>query len=137
MDPSLPGFGPLADITRHNLVLPTDAWSWIDVLAGTPLEPVAEDTAHLTAAGPEFFRAALAAFDAVGADLGALAAEIRARTGRRGAALFMPLRIALTGRHDGPELAPLIAAIPPERVRARLAARAGLDRAVSLSGHSA
>jgi hypothetical protein len=33
----------------------------------------------------------------------------------------MPLRFALTGRHDGPELAALIAAMPRALVRDRLA----------------
>ncbi len=45
---------------------------------------------------------------------------LRGATGRKGAAFFMPLRAALTGRLHGPELAPLLAAMPAERVRARL-----------------
>jgi hypothetical protein len=36
----------------------------------------------------------------------------------------MPLRFALTGRHDGPELAALLAAIPEALVRDRLAGAA-------------
>jgi glutamyl-tRNA synthetase len=105
--------------------LPADAWPWLDVIAGDAPEALPEDAALLAEAGPEYFRAALEACDAAGADLGALTARIRARTGRRGAALYMPLRIALTGRRDGPELAQLLRAIPPARVRARLAAHAG------------
>jgi glutamyl/glutaminyl-tRNA synthetase len=66
-------------------------------------------------AGPEFFSAAAGAVHER-ADLGAL----RGATGRKGAAFFMPLRAALTGRLHGPELAPLLAAMPAERVRARL-----------------
>jgi glutamyl-tRNA synthetase len=76
-------------------------------------------------AGPGFFSAALAALEATGPDLPALAREIRRRTGRKGAELFMPLRIALTGRGDGPELGPLLAALPPSTLRHRLAAHAG------------
>ena len=33
---------------------------------------------------------------------------LKERTGRKGKALFMPLRLALTGRHDGPELRSLL-----------------------------
>jgi glutamyl-tRNA synthetase len=33
---------------------------------------------------------------------------LKAKTGRKGKALFMPLRLALTGRHDGPELRSLL-----------------------------
>jgi len=36
----------------------------------------------------------------------------------------MPLRIALTGRRDGPELAPLLAALPDSTIRGRLRALA-------------
>ena len=52
-----------------------------------------------------------------GADLAALVRAPEARTGRKGKALFMPLRFALTGRRDGPELAALLPAIPPALVR--------------------
>jgi glutamyl-tRNA synthetase len=62
----------------------------------------------------------LGAYRETGADFGRLAGALKLRTGRKGAALFMPLRIALTGRHDGPELAALLPAIPEALVRARL-----------------
>jgi glutamyl-tRNA synthetase len=45
---------------------------------------------------------------------------ISARTGARGKALYMPLRLALTGEAHGPELATLLPLIGPERVKARL-----------------
>jgi glutamyl-tRNA synthetase len=33
---------------------------------------------------------------------------LKEKTGRKGKALFLPLRLALTGRHDGPELKSLL-----------------------------
>ena len=51
----------------------------------------------------------------------AFAERLKSRTGRKGRKLFMPLRFALTGRHDGPELAALVAAMPESLVRDRLA----------------
>lgn len=45
---------------------------------------------------------------------------VRARTGLKGRALFMPLRLALTGLDHGPELAVLLPLIGPERARERL-----------------
>jgi glutamyl-tRNA synthetase len=81
----------------------------------------AAEKSVVTEAGPEFFDAALAAYTETGADLGQLARELKARTGRKGAGLYMPLRLALTGRHDGPELATLLPAIPEALVRLRLA----------------
>ena len=85
------------------------------------LVPVSEEDRSVAAeARPEFFGAAVRAFDAHGADLSAMSAELRATTGRKGAALFAPLRVALTGRRHGPELAPLLKLIPPATVRRRL-----------------
>lgn len=47
-------------------------------------------------------------------------AAVTAATGRRGKALFRPLRIAATGREDGPELARLMPLIGREGMSARL-----------------
>ena len=41
-------------------------------------------------------------------------------TGAKGRGLFMPLRLALTGRENGPEIAPLLAFIGRDRIIARL-----------------
>lgn len=119
--------GKIAALLRGNLSFPADAADWLAVLGGELPQPAEEDRRVLAEAGAAFFEAALAAYAESGADLGRLARDLKARTGRRGAALFMPLRIALTGRRDGPELAALLAAIPAARVRERLAAagRAG------------
>lgn len=98
-----------------NVVLAEDARLWQQIIFG---EALAYDEPALRAAreaGPEFFSAAAGAVHEP-ADLGAL----RGATGRKGAAFFMPLRAALTGRLHGPELAPLLAAMPAERVRERL-----------------
>lgn len=46
---------------------------------------------------------------------------VRAETGLKGRALFLPLRLALTGLDHGPELAPLLPLVGPDRARARLA----------------
>ncbi len=114
----------LAALLRGNLLFPADAADWLAVLRGelAPLAP--EDARLLAEAGPAYFEAAIAAYREVGADFGALGRELKQRTGRKGAALFMPLRLALTGRRDGPELAALLPAIPPALVRARLAGAA-------------
>ncbi len=47
-------------------------------------------------------------------------AAIAAETGIKGKGLFMPLRLALTGRDTGPELAPLLAIMGRDRIIARL-----------------
>jgi glutamyl-tRNA synthetase len=103
------------EAVRPNVVLPEDARLWQQIVFGEALSYEEPALAAARAAGPAFFSAAA---DSVRerADLGVL----RGATGARGAAFFMPLRAALTGRLHGPELAPLLAAMSPERVRARL-----------------
>ena len=45
---------------------------------------------------------------------------LKAETGRKGRGLFMPLRLALTGRHDGPELKALLPLLGRRESLARL-----------------
>ncbi len=49
---------------------------------------------------------------------------VKAKTDRKGKQLFMPLRLALTGRSDGPELPTLFALLGRERAEARLRGKA-------------
>jgi glutamyl-tRNA synthetase len=85
------------------------------------LPPLAEeDRRILLEAGRRFFQEAVTAFDAHGADLQALGAALQAATGKKGAALYKPLRVALTGRVHGPELAPLMKMLPVTTLRRRL-----------------
>ncbi|WP_454887178.1 glutamate--tRNA ligase [Sphingomonas oryzagri] len=51
---------------------------------------------------------------------------LKASTGRKGKALFLPLRLALTGQDHGPEMAALLPLIGRERTVARLRLAAGL-----------
>ncbi len=128
--PELPADWPaprraaVARLLRGNVLLPRDAREWLDVLGGQ-LGPLAADVrSAIVEAGPEYFTAALASYAEAGADFRELADRLKSRTGRKGAALYMPLRFALTGRHDGPELAALLEAIPQGLVRERLAGAA-------------
>ncbi len=112
------------ELVRNNVLLPADAAPWGAVLHGElpPLGAAEQDAVR--AAGPAFFDAAAQALDLAGDDLKALTKILRERTGRRGADLFMPLRIALTGRSHGPELAPLLKLMTPGTARRRLASHA-------------
>jgi glutamyl-tRNA synthetase len=105
---------------RPNLVLPEDARPWVRIVFGAPpaLEPAGE--ALVRSAGVGYFAAAAAAARD-GADLPAIAGAVRAATGRKGAELYMPLRVALTGLSHGPELAPLLKAMPAGQACERLA----------------
>lgn len=112
------------ELVRHNVVLPADAAPWRAVVGGE-LPPLGSDELSIVAAaGPEFFAAATAAFDQSGSDLNQLAKILKERTGRKGAGLFMPLRVALTGQAHGPELGPLLKLMSPETARRRLESHA-------------
>ena len=54
----------------------------------------------------------------------ALTDELKRTTGKKGRELFHPLRLALTGRESGPEMAPLVAVIGKEATVRRLEAAA-------------
>jgi glutamyl-tRNA synthetase len=53
-----------------------------------------------------------------------LTQTLKTSTGRKGKSLFLPLRLALTGRDHGPEMAALLPLIGRERAIARLRAAA-------------
>jgi glutamyl-tRNA synthetase len=103
-----------------NLVLPDDARAWVEVTFGEPPQPDVPARAALAGAPPLLFQAALRALEA-GAGFREMSAAAGAESGLKGPALFKPLRAALTGRLDGPELGALLPAMGSARARARLA----------------
>jgi glutamyl-tRNA synthetase len=54
-----------------------------------------------------------------------LTGDLKAATGRKGKALFLPLRQALTGRDHGPDMGALLPLIGQERAVKRLREAAG------------
>ena len=115
------GADAFLEAVRPNVVLPADARVWADVVFGGPPRLDDASLAAVREAGPEYFVAAVRAAEESGNDLPAVVGAVRAATGRKGAALYTPLRAALTGRAHGPELAPLLRAMPPGQARERLA----------------
>jgi nondiscriminating glutamyl-tRNA synthetase len=112
------------ELVRHNVVLPADAAPWRAVVRGD-LPPLGEaERSVVAAAGPGFFAAAAAAFERSASDFKQLTKILKEDTGRKGADLFMPLRVALTGQTHGPELGPLLKLMPPETARRRLESHA-------------
>ena len=93
-----------------------DVVGWWAVVRGE-IAPLIEDTAFLAQAA-----SALPAEPWDDATWGAWTASLKAASGRKGKALFHPLRLALTGRESGPELAALLPLMGRDRVAARLAA---------------
>jgi glutamyl-tRNA synthetase len=110
-----PGAGPDFWVAvRPNIAKVSDAAEWWRVCTG-PLQPVVEDPAFLAAA------ADLLPDDPFGRETWKLWTErVKAASGRKGRALFLPLRLALTGRDHGPELALLLPLIGRDRALRRL-----------------
>ncbi len=106
---------------RGNIVLPGEALGWAQVIYSESLPIRAEVSELIGQAGGQFFAAAVAALDAHPSDYTAMVEQLKRDSGAKGKALFKPLRAALTGELDGPELAPLLALMTAARARARLA----------------
>lgn len=104
---------------RGNLERFDDVDGWWAVVQGE-ITPVAED-ADLIAAASRLLPSEPWTAETWGAWTG----QVKAETGRKGRALFHPLRLALTGRDTGPELAALLPLIGRARALARLSAHAG------------
>ena len=115
-------------VVRGNLLLPADADALIGVVSPGEIDPGEQAAATLSDAGAEFFAQAAGSL-AAGTDFAAWTRAIAGASGRRGAALYGPLRAALTGSTHGPELAPLVELMGPDLVAARL--RAAERRATS------
>ena len=104
---------------RGNLTKLADAIGWWQVVAGE-ITPVIENATFTTAAAgllpPEpWDQSTWSTFTNA----------VKAATGAKGRALFHPLRLALTGREDGPELKALLPLIGRDRAERRLTGRVG------------
>jgi glutamyl-tRNA synthetase len=117
-----PARAAFLDIVRGNCLFPVEADTWATILFTDEWNLSAEALPELQAAGTDFFLALLDAATACGDDFDAFMARIKTTTARKGKALFMPLRLALTGRHDGPDMGQIYRLLTPEHLRGRLAA---------------
>jgi glutamyl-tRNA synthetase len=104
------------DAVRGNLDLLSEARHWWAVVASDIVPPIQDSES-------DFFREALAHLPEEPWDAGTWAqwtGSLKIVTGRKGRALFAPLRLALTGEEHGPELATLLPLIGRERAATRL-----------------
>jgi glutamyl-tRNA synthetase len=99
---------------RPNLAHVGEAADWWQVVTGPVEQPALsdEDRAYLAQAA--------ATLEWNADPWHALTNRLKETTGRKGKALFQPLRLALTGRASGPEMAALLPLIGEDEARARL-----------------
>lgn len=99
---------------RPNLARLSETVPWYEVCRGE-VSPIVDDPAFLSQAAD-----LLPAEPWDETTWGAWTAAVKTATGRKGAALFKPLRKALTGRDHGPELKALLPLIGRAKAEARL-----------------
>lgn len=105
---------------RGNVVFPADALRWARIIYTDDLVLSRGAREALTDAGSSFFGETLPALDAHRTDFQGMSTTLKQRTGLAGRKLYQPLRAALTGELDGPEMARLLPLIGVERARKRL-----------------
>ncbi|EQB00297.1 glutamyl-tRNA synthetase [Sphingobium wenxiniae] len=116
------GMGEAAwDAIRPNLETVAQAADWWRIVTGPfdAPEPAAEDRDFLSAA-----HRLLADIPFDGGEWRALTDALKAEMGRKGKALFLPLRRALTGMDHGPDMAGMLSLIGKDAALARLSSRA-------------
>lgn len=102
------------EAVRGNLNQLAEAQDWWQICA-TAIAPVIEDSALCAAAAD-----LLPDGELDGSVWPGWTKAVAEATGKKGRALFMPLRLAITGRSSGPEVASLLSFIGRERLIARL-----------------
>jgi glutamyl-tRNA synthetase len=107
---------------RKNCDAPQDAGAWWQMLNAQAVDSNLEkdDLTYIQTAIDQFPEGEITE-----ATWGAWTSALKAETGRKGKALFMPLRKALTGMERGPEMGPIIALLGRDKVLDRLAQAAG------------
>ena len=110
------------DAIRPNLAHISEAADWWQIVSGPVAVPelAEDDRAFVAQAGT-----VMAAQDWGDSPWAALTGALKDITGRKGKPLFLPLRLALTAREHGPDMAALLPLIGREQALARLAAAAG------------
>ncbi|HEX7044245.1 MAG TPA: glutamate--tRNA ligase [Burkholderiales bacterium] len=118
------------EAVRANVTFPEDVARWARVIYTDEIALSRKAREVIGGAGPEFFEHSLAAAAALERPaFEPLAARTGELTGRKGKSLFQPLRSALTGEPEGPEMAKLVPLIGLDRVQARLRRAAAAARA--------
>lgn len=110
---------PLWLAVRQNSDAPLDVLKWWGMINadGVKASLDADDQSFIAAAAAQ-----LPSGNIDGDTWGAWTSALKAETGRKGKALFMPLRKALTGMERGPEVGPIIVLMGREKVLERLKA---------------
>lgn len=104
---------------KPNVQFPVEVKQWAEALFTELPSFNTEQEAVIQSAGKDYFAEAIVALEMHGADAEKITNHLKEKVGVKGKALFMPLRIALTGHEHGPDLAVLFSLISPKTMKRR------------------
>ena len=104
---------------KANVEFPRDVLMWANIFFHDNVQVAEEDLQIIRDAGEQFFVEAELAVDKYGIDWQPILADMKQSLGLSGKKLFMPLRVALTGKLHGPELAQVAALLGQEKMKHR------------------
>lgn len=109
-----------ADLMRKNILFPAQAMEWADRLFCDTLSFSEAEKNNLKQVEKGFFDALYHAIEKHGEDFKTILQEMKTAFHLSGKALFIPVRIALTGVEQGPELAHLVSLLGKEKMLERV-----------------
>lgn len=111
-----------ANTIKTNIEFPHDAAMWVKIFFDENIIIAETELPIIRDAGEQFFVEAELAVDKYGIDLQSILAEMKQTLGVQGKKLFMPLRLALTGKTHGPELLHIAELLGAKKMKHRLGA---------------
>lgn len=108
-------------LVRSNCLFPEQAQTWAEILFSETYPVTEAARLVLAETKPDFFRAALESARKSPENYLEFIAALKTTSGAQGKQLFQPLRAALTGRLDGPEIQQIYTLLGPQRIFHRFA----------------
>ena len=105
---------------KPNIISPDDALYWAQIFFGNLDEFVKEDLQIIHIAGKQFYKGALESVNKFGSDYSKTREFLESTLDVKGKSLFLPLRMALTGKKHGPELAAIFELLGVDKILQRL-----------------
>lgn len=109
-----------AETVKTNIEFPRDADAWADIFFSDDMFMEEKELTIIHEAGEQFFVEAEQAVDKYGTDFASVLSDMKQTLHLQGKKLFMPLRVALTGKTHGPELAHIAELLGIKKIKSRL-----------------
>ena len=105
---------------KNNALFPSEIEHWAKILCTNEFDYSDEQKAVIKDAGQLFFQTALNALKKHGTNFPAFSNFLSETLSIKGKALFMPIRVALTGERIGPELIHIFELLGKDKIKSRL-----------------